>query len=47
MITSVKLYIEYKDQFGITRKDFESVQDLAKFLNDNPEIAKAVGYKKK
>lgn len=41
------LELEWTDQVGTHKKDFISVFDFARFLEDNPPLAKCVEYVKK
>lgn len=40
----IHIKIEWKDGYGEGGKTFYNVQDLAAFLKDNPEFAKALKY---
>ena len=43
-ITRIEIKVEWTDELGTGSKGFESVHELAAFLKDNPEFAKALGY---
>jgi hypothetical protein len=41
----IKLY--WKDQVTEGSNDFNNIQEFVAFLNDNPELAKKIGYNSK
>jgi hypothetical protein len=43
-ISEIRIDLFWRDGYGQGTKSFFSVTDLAIFLKDNPEIAKAVNY---
>jgi hypothetical protein len=43
-IREVPITINWIDGYGETGKKFDTVEQFASFLKQNPEIAKAVGY---
>jgi hypothetical protein len=46
-LKEIQIELRWRDQAGMTMMTFADVQDLAHFLNNNPDLGKAVKYVKK
>lgn|GEM_PF-2160385 len=40
----ITIELRWSDGYGSGSKEFDTVQNLAAFLTDNPEFGKAIGY---
>lgn len=43
-IREVNIKLEWKDKVGYTSKDFKTIQELAEFLQQYPDLAREVNY---
>lgn len=44
-VKAIRIELYWEDEYSKGSNSFDNVQKFAAFLQDNPELAKAVGYR--